>query len=593
LPVLSRFPQSPQRPPAPPPWPGGGCWGAARGCWGGWRCCRPSTCGRCPPRAPPPPPSAPRRPPRGVLDASGAFRVYWDVLGPPPGWASAPRPELVLATHGTPGRAAAALGGPWGGPLSVAVFWGAPGGAGGADGDFGGALPGVTGPPEVARGAGGGGTPPAAPKPAPSAPKSRKIPPESRGGGAGGPWSAWRPPTPPVTVWGCRTPGICSGTWPGRGRPGGGQRGGAPPGSGGRWVLLVDADVVPSPGLHEGFLELLRDGGLHPKTWGGQGDPNDLGPQRDLGAQGDFGDPRALGAPGGLRVPSMSGIPSIPGGPNGLKDPKALEDPKGLSDPGVPNALEVPNVLNDPSDPKDPNALEVPKGLRDLGVPNIPKNPSALEDPKNFQDPGVPNVLEVPNTLEDPNVPKNPNTLGDPNALSDPDATEPPWARVVFVLPAFEVRAGRRLPGTKAELLRLWGAGDARPFYGTLCPRCQAPTEFGRWRALPPPPRLHVAYEAPWRDPWEPFFVAPAHGVPPFDERFLQYGFNRISQACELHVAGFRFAVLDGAFVTHRGFKEPGGFHGAREAELVLNRRLFRAFRAELAQRYPGSPRHC
>ncbi|NXB19658.1 B4GA1 glucuronyltransferase, partial [Rhagologus leucostigma] len=125
------------------------------------------------------------------------------------------------------------------------------------------------------------------------------------------------------------------------------------------------------------------------------------------------------------------------------------------------------------------------------------------------------------------------------------------WARVVFVLPAFEVRAARRLPGTKAELLRLWGAGDARPFYGTLCPRCQAPGSRGD-PLTPPSP-----------------------------------------QACELHVAGFRFAVLDGAFVTHRGFKEPGGFHGAREAELGLNRRLFRAFRAELARRYPGSPRRC
>ncbi|NWV72641.1 B4GA1 glucuronyltransferase, partial [Dasyornis broadbenti] len=168
------------------------------------------------------------------------------------------------------------------------------------------------------------------------------------------------------------------------------------------------------------------------------------------------------------------------------------------------------------------------------------------------------------------------------------------WARVVFVLPAFEVRLGLRPPGTKAELLRLWDAGDARPFYGTLCPRCQAPTAFGRWRALPPPPRLRVAYEAPWRDPWEPFFVAPARGVPPFDERFLQVTLLSPSpQACELHVAGFRFAVLDGAFVAHRGFKEPGGFHGAREAELSLNRRLFRGFRAELQQRYPGSPRHC
>ncbi|KAJ7428777.1 hypothetical protein WISP_00764 [Willisornis vidua] len=64
-------------------------------------------------------------------------------------------------------------------------------------------------------------------------------------------------------------------------------------------------------------------------------------------------------------------------------------------------------------------------------------------------------------------------------------------------------------------------------------------------------------------------------------------------QACELHVAGFRFAVLDGAFVAHQGFKEPGGFHGAREAELGHNRRLFRSFRAELPRRYPRSARRC
>ncbi|NWS78768.1 B4GA1 glucuronyltransferase, partial [Crotophaga sulcirostris] len=167
------------------------------------------------------------------------------------------------------------------------------------------------------------------------------------------------------------------------------------------------------------------------------------------------------------------------------------------------------------------------------------------------------------------------------------------WGRAVLVPPAFEVRAGSPLPGTKAELLELWDRGDARPFYGALCPRCQAPTDHGRWKALPPSPRLRVAYEVPWRDPWEPFYVGPARGVPPFDERFLQYGFNRISQACELHVAGFRFLVLDGAFVVHRGFKEAGGFHHAREAELGRNRQLFRQFRAELRQRYPGSPRRC
>ncbi|KAI1229714.1 hypothetical protein IHE44_0010898 [Lamprotornis superbus] len=342
---------------------------------------------------------------------------------------------------------------------------------------------------------------------------------------------------------------------------------------------MVDADVVPSPGLREGFLELLRNGGLHPENWGGQeelnpknlggqdglSNPKAPGAQRDLGnPKRDLGDPKDLGAPGGLRVLNTLGVPGFP---KVLEISRSFGDPNGLSDPSAPSATGVP------------------KGLQDLSDPNALGDPNVLSDPKALSDP---NVLEVPHTP------------------SDPLTAEPPWARVLFVLPAFEVRSGLRLPRSKEELLRFWGAGDARPFYGTLCPRCQAPTDFGRWRALPPPPRLRVAYEVPWRDPWEPFFVAPAHGVPPFDERFLQYGFNRISQvrevggsggalgvACELHVAGFRFTVLDGAFVTHRGFKEPGGFHGGREAELGQNRRLFRRFREELRERYPGSIRRC
>uniref|UniRef100_A0A8C3UH34 Beta-1,4-glucuronyltransferase 1 n=1 Tax=Catharus ustulatus TaxID=91951 RepID=A0A8C3UH34_CATUS len=356
---------------------------------------------------PPPRPPRPRRPPRGVLDASGAFRVYWDVLGAPRGWTRA-GPELVLATHGSPGRAAAALGGPWGGPVSVAVFGVPREGLQELMAILGGPCRALRGRLRLHVVLGAAGPPLRLPDP-PRAPQNR--------GGCRGALAGLASADPPSYSLGVPYPGnlLRNVAW-----------------QGARFVLMVDADVVPSPGLREGFLELL-----------------------------------------------------------------------------------------------------------------------------------------------------------------DPQAVQPPWARTLFVLPAFEVRWGLRSPRSKAELLRLWGAGDARPFYGTLCPRCQAPTDFGRWRALPPSPRLRVAYEVPWRDPWEPFFIAPARGVPPFDERFLQYGFNRISQACELHVAGFRFAVLDGAFVTHRGFKEPGGFHGGREAELGQNRRLFRRFREELRERYRGSARRC
>ncbi|XP_066064224.1 beta-1,4-glucuronyltransferase 1 [Chamaea fasciata] len=508
-------------------------------------------------RALPPPGPGPRPPPRGgraprgVLDASGSFRVYRDVLGPPPGWARAPRPELVLATHGSPGRAAAALGGPWGGPR-------VPGGCTWCWGRR---------------------------DPPPKIPEPRGAP--QKAGGCRGALGRLEAADPPSYTLGVPYPGnlLRNVAWEGAAGGGPGAGGGPPPEFGERFVLMVDADVVPSPGLRRGFLRLLRDGGLgnrggwSPKT-GGDRTP------KTGGLRGSWGTQKLRGLRGIWGTPKVWGVLVVaPGSPTPRGAPEGWGGPNAGSDPGFPEGLG------------GPKGLRVPEGLGDLGVPSVPKNPKGPQDPGDPNPLSDPKVQTDPHALSDPSVRSDPNTLSDPHAPGDPHTwpapSDPPWSRVLFVLPAFEVRSGLSLPRSKAELLALWGRGDARPFYGALCPRCQAPTDFGRWGGLPPPPRLRVAYEAPWRDPWEPFFVAPARGVPPFDERFLQYGFNRISQACELHVAGFRFAVLDGAFVTHRGFKEPGGFHGAREAELGLNRGLFRAFRRELRDRYPGSPRRC
>ncbi|XP_061462445.1 beta-1,4-glucuronyltransferase 1 isoform X2 [Rhineura floridana] len=100
----------------------------------------------------------------------------------------------------------------------------------------------------------------------------------------------------------------------------------------------------------------------------------------------------------------------------------------------------------------------------------------------------------------------------------------------VFVVPAFEIRHTRRIPGTKTELLQLYQVGEIRPFYEELCSRCQAPTNYSHWLNLPVSSPLRVAYEVEWQDPWEPFYIA-ASSVPLYDERFKQYGFNRISQA--------------------------------------------------------------
>ena len=62
---------------------------------------------------------------------------------------------------------------------------------------------------------------------------------------------------------------------------------------------------------------------------------------------------------------------------------------------------------------------------------------------------------------------------------------------------------------------------------------------------------------------------------------------------CELHVAGYKFSVLDNAFLVHKGFKSPDGFHAGKEQEQEQNRLLFRQFKEELKTKYPESQRRC
>lgn len=64
-------------------------------------------------------------------------------------------------------------------------------------------------------------------------------------------------------------------------------------------------------------------------------------------------------------------------------------------------------------------------------------------------------------------------------------------------------------------------------------------------------------------------------------------------QACELHVAGFNFEVLNEGFLVHKGFKEALKFHPQKEAENQRNKILYRQFKQELKARYPNSPHRC
>ena len=100
--------------------------------------------------------------------------------------------------------------------------------------------------------------------------------------------------------------------------------------------------------------------------------------------------------------------------------------------------------------------------------------------------------------------------------------------KTVFVVPAYEVNV-EKIPIDKANLLRMIQMNEARPFYAELCWKCQKYTDYDLWQREPPRTKLNVLFEVLWRDPWEPFYIS-RNSVPLYDERFRQYGFNRISQ---------------------------------------------------------------
>lgn len=107
--------------------------------------------------------------------------------------------------------------------------------------------------------------------------------------------------------------------------------------------------------------------------------------------------------------------------------------------------------------------------------------------------------------------------------------------KTVYVVPAFEAKESVEVPKDKTGLLQLLDTMQVRPFYFELCWKCQKHTDYDAWQREPISPQLNVIFEVLWKDPWEPFYVS-RNTVPFYDERFKQYGFNRISQVSALGV---------------------------------------------------------
>ena len=117
--------------------------------------------------------------------------------------------------------------------------------------------------------------------------------------------------------------------------------------------------------------------------------------------------------------------------------------------------------------------------------------------------------------------------------------------KTVLIVPAFETqRMELNVPKSKEELLKEVKHGLVKP----LCDQCphnsHKPTNYKKWY------ETEHSYEVEWKNYYEPYIVVRSD-VARYDERFIGYGFNKVSQLTQLKAQCYRFLVLADVFVIH------------------------------------------
>ncbi|XP_042877312.1 beta-1,4-glucuronyltransferase 1-like isoform X1 [Penaeus japonicus] len=158
--------------------------------------------------------------------------------------------------------------------------------------------------------------------------------------------------------------------------------------------------------------------------------------------------------------------------------------------------------------------------------------------------------------------------------------------KCAYVIPVYELQDSvAYLPNDKMDLLRLILKGQARRYHEKVYAKNQGNSKLENWEVEPinaSATEYRVLYNiTTYEEFWEPILVLP-FTAPLFDERFVGYGFTRSSQVYELHRRGYKFQVLDRAFLTHRGFQTTTNYSTLRYAQIEINKVRYQMFKREL-----------
>ena len=114
-----------------------------------------------------------------------------------------------------------------------------------------------------------------------------------------------------------------------------------------------------------------------------------------------------------------------------------------------------------------------------------------------------------------------------------------------FVVPAFETLLYRfKFPASKSELLRMLENRSIFTFRYHVWRAGHSATNYDHWK------NATVPYRVSWSHDYEPYIVVRSDALR-YDERFVGFGWNKVSHIMELDAQGYEFVVLPDPFIIH------------------------------------------
>ena len=113
-----------------------------------------------------------------------------------------------------------------------------------------------------------------------------------------------------------------------------------------------------------------------------------------------------------------------------------------------------------------------------------------------------------------------------------------------LVIPAFNGEEGFTYPKDKADLQEMLQEGSVRMFCVWCAHQTHGPTNYSVWE------KTSFPYRVEWAFHYEPYVVVRSDIVR-YDERFVGYGWNKVSQLTEMKAQGYEFVVLPDDFIIH------------------------------------------